>query len=122
MKDPKKCNNQCADGVDCMNSWPFYIFKPVRADRKNRCFGPLIDSGVDDSGNVSGDDSDDTPTDPPVAANPEPLEAAIPEDRRIPLDASNVQMTSVPESADHFGDARPLTRLVEEPVSQYLHD
>ena len=121
VKDPKKCDNQCAEGVDCMNSWPFYIFKPIKAERKNRCRGPLIEGGNPEFAGDSGDDSDDIPTDPPAATNPEPVEA-IPEDRRIPLDASNVLMTSDPPSADLFGDARSLTRLVEEPVSAGLHD
>ena len=64
VKDPKKCNNQCAEGVRCMNSWPFYIFKPTKADRQNRCRGPLIEGGDEHySGDNIGDDSDDIPTD-----------------------------------------------------------
>ena len=113
MKDAaKKCNNECSEGVDCKNSWPYYAYKAPKEVRQNRCYEPP---------HYNGNVYVETPVDPPVATNPEPVEA-IPEDRRIPLDASNVLMTSNPPSIDHFGTARPLTRLVEEPVSDGLHD
>ena len=40
IKNPKKCNNECADGVNCQNSWPFYMFKAPKEHRINRCKDP----------------------------------------------------------------------------------
>ena len=64
VKNPKKCNNQCNlfddDSVQCMNGWPFYLFKPTKDQRANMCRGPPIESLC-----LEEDSPDDTPDETP---------------------------------------------------------